>query len=289
MPAQRFAVVLVALGCFVRTTPAQTPLLWKLEKGQTLDVERRADQKQSVVSKGTAFQQQLKSVWKVRLDVREVRADAFQIDATLTMVEQRQLLNGVAQKLPEPNPHERMQGCVFALVVSPNGRLVEWKGYDDFLKKIAGEDKGRLKTARSLFPEEALKEAFADLFGPLPDRQVAKDGKWERSYVEPIPFFGSLHAVALYVADGKSRIDYTIQTTYELPRADRTGVFKVVKGTIDSDKARGTITFDPLAGRLIEHERSMRLRGTLTIESMDRQQPLEFTSENDLKIRIKPK
>src|SRR5204863_9698424 len=108
----------------------------------------------------------------------------------------------------------------------------------------------------------------------------------ERTYVEPISYFGSLRASVRYTYEPE-RIAYTVQTKYELPKPDLTGLFRIVKGDIQAEKARGSFTFDATAGHLVTHERTMLLRGKLTVEANNRQQALEFSSENEVKIRVK--
>ena len=284
MSAREFTVALFGSLCFVSSAPAQNALAWKFETGLVFQAERTATQKETVELTGKVFTQQRRSVWHVRLDVKDKRADHFVVVATLTKVEQQ--LTGEAEKL-DAKLSEKMQGSVFSLQVTPQGRIIQLRGYEDFLKRLAGHDKAQLKALRTTFSEESLKDALADLFGPLPD----KEKSWQREYVEPIPHFGALRSTAKYehvgTEQGRDVIDYTIQTRYEIPKADRAGLFRIVKGTISADQARGSITFDKAAGFLVEHERTMLLRGTLTIETMDRQQPIEFRSENAVRIRMR--
>jgi hypothetical protein len=280
--------------CFLHLTSmpamAQTLPAWKLTKGQVFEVERITTQQQTVETKGKQFKHDRRSTWHVRLEVQEVLADRSRIRAVLSKVE-HEWSGGAATEVIDPKLAEKMQGSSFTLSVTPQGQLREWSGYDEFVQKLSQNDKARLKALRITFPEETLREAFADLFGPLPDKKVARGDSWQRSYVEPIPHFGSLRMMVRYVYEGRTndqdRIDYTIQSKYELPRNELMVLFRIVKGSIQSEKAHGTLTFDSVAGHLATHERSMRLRGSLTIESMDRQQSLEFISVNELKIRIK--
>jgi hypothetical protein len=288
MTAREFTYTLAAVLLFTSSALGQTPLAWKFAEGQVFDVERSAMQKQTVEVKGKQFKQERKSVWHVRLEMREKKADALIILATLTKVEHQLVVGADAERI-DPKLHEKMWGSKFTLRVTPAGRIVEMQGYEHFLSKLADRDAGRLKSLQVTFPEATLKEALADLFGPLP---VEKEIAWQREYVESIPHFGLLRSTAKYehvgTRKGRELIDYTIQSKYELLKEDKTGLFHVVKGSIDSEKAMGTIAFDRAAGRLLEHERIQRLHGMLTIETMDRQQPLEFWSENEVKIRVKP-
>jgi Family of unknown function (DUF6263) len=291
MTTSHLTYILAACLLFVSLAQAQTSLLWKFGKGQVFDVERTASQKQTVEIEGKHFKQQRQSAWHVRLEVKEKQAANVVMLALLTKVEHH-LTGGADADSIDPKLHEKMQGSSFTLTVTPDGRIVQLQGYEDFLKRVAGMDKARLKALGVTFPESALKEALADLFGPLPQKSVANGDAWQREYVEPIPHFGSLRSTASYTYEGQAkkreRIAYTIQTRYEAPpKDDKMAPFRVVKGRIDSAKAKGMIAFDQAAGRLVEHERTMLLRGTLTIEVMDREQPLKFSSENEVKIRLK--
>jgi len=291
MNTSHLTYILAACLLFVTSAPAQTALLWKFEKGQVFDVERAASQKQTVQINGKQFKQHGQSAWHVRLEVKKKQAANFVVLALLTKVE-HYMTGGADTETIDPKLHEKMQGSSFTLTVTPNGRIVQLQGYEDFLRRVAGMDKARLKALRVTLPESALREALVDLFGPLPQRSVAKGDVWQRGYVEPILHFGALRSTASYTYEGQSkdreRIAYTIQTNYEAPpKDDKMAPFRIVKGRIESDKATGTIAFDKAAGRLVEHDRTMLLRGTLTIEVMDRQQPLEFSSVNEVKIRVK--
>ena len=281
--------VFASLLC-VLPTHAQAVLRWTFEKGRVYEVERVASQKQTVEIRGKQFKQERQTTWRVRLEVKEKQADAFVLAATLTKVED-QRAGGAGPDMIDPKLGEKMQGASFALVVTSSGTLVEIKGYEEFLVKLADTDKARLKALRVTFPEANLREAFTDLFGPLPDKSVAPGDSWQRSYAEPIPHFGTLQAKTRYVYDGLSkerdRISYTIQTKYELPKNDAMVLFRIVQGTIASENAKGQIVFDRTAGHLVQHDRTMFLHGTLVIEAMDRPQSLEFTSENTVKIRVK--
>ncbi len=291
MTMSHLTCILAICLLFVASAPAQTSLFWKFEKGQVFEVERTASQKQTVEINGKHFKQQRQSAWHVRLEVKEKQAANVVVLALLTKVE-HQLTDGADTERIDLKLHEKMQGSSFTLTVTLDGQLVQLQGYEDFLKRVAGMDKARLKALRVTFPESVLKEALADLFGPLPRRSVAKGDAWQREYVEPIPHFGSLRSTASYTYEGQAkkheRIAYTIQTKYEAPpKDDKMAPFRIVKGRIVSDKAKGIIVFDSVAGRLVEHQRTMLRRGTLTIEAIDRKQLLEFSSEDEVKIRLK--
>jgi hypothetical protein len=291
MTTQQLTYTLTAYLLVVGSAPAQIPLRWKLEKGQVFEVERTATQKQTVELKGKEFRQECQSRWRLRFEVTEKDGDHSVVQAHFTKVEHH--LRGAGEaELIDPKLAEKMQGSSFRLTVTPSGRIVQLRGYADFLKRAGGADKGRLAALRVTFPETGFTEALSDVFGPLPPKRVAKDGGWQREYTEPIPHFGALRMTASYrneaPSKGRARIIYTVQAKYEAPSKDeKMAIFRIVNGSVASDQSNGTIVFDQAAGCLVEHERCVLVRGTLTIEAMDRQQAIAFRSENKVSIRVK--
>jgi hypothetical protein len=272
--------------------PAQTKLEWKFAPGQVFEVERTAAQKLSVEAKEKSFKLDRQSSWHVRLEVKEPHARGFLILALLTKVEQR--LDGVAPSdMLDRKVIANMQGASVTLLVAPDGRLLELQGHDAFIRRLAGDDKKLLDSVRTQFGESTMKETFADMFGPLPDKKVSMGDAWEHTTLEAIPHFGSLRVKKRCVYEGKAkdleRIACTTQTTFELPAAERIVLFRVVKGSIEKEKTKEFLTFDSAAGHLVVHDRSTDLRGSLTIETMDRQHPFDFTSASEVKIRVKIK
>src|ERR1700733_5858316 len=115
MTAQAIGCTLIVSLAFVTSTPAQAPLLWKFARGQTYDIEREATQKQSVELRGKEVKEERQSTWHIRLEVKEARAEAFEIAAVLIKVEEK--LPGV--KVIDPKLAEKMQGASFTLLVTP--------------------------------------------------------------------------------------------------------------------------------------------------------------------------
>jgi hypothetical protein len=269
---------------------AQPVMQWKFEVGKGYECERVATQKQTVELNGKTFSSNRQSTWLIRLDVIGKDAESARIRATLAKVEHH-ITPAVAEEMVDPKLDERMQGSTFEMTVTLLGQVTKFAGYEGFLKRLANHDTGKLKVRRATFSEAFLRQAFEDLFGPLPDKAVGKGDTWQREYVEPIPHFGALRSDVRYVyadtKDSHDQITYTIQSRYELPKDDMSVLFRITKGNLASDKATGSMVFDRSAGRLLQHDRSLRLRGTLTIEVMGRPLPMEFRSADEVKVRIK--
>ncbi len=282
-------LALISLALSTSDACAQANLQWKFAKGQIYYAQRITTQKQTVTVNGKEFEQTRESVWHVRLDVKEQMFESFVIQATLAKVEHH-VVGAVDAQVMDPKLQDKQQGSIFTLHVAPTGLIQEMRGYEEFLQRLAGTDKARRAALQTTLSEATVKEAFADLFGPLPASKVQRGDSWRREVFEPIPHFGGLRSSVVYVHDGgdkeRERIVYTIQTKYEAPKKDGTSLFHVRDGTIESDKAHGEIDFDRAGGRLIAHSRSMLLQGRLTIEALDRRQTLDFSSVNGVKIRV---
>ncbi len=297
MNGPRSMLALMAFAVLIAPVSAQTSLVWRFEPGQVYEVERRAAKQQSVELKGKPFRQESKSVWQVRLDVKAKKGEAFLVQAAFTKVqhEQDHKPDAVAVRMADA-----LQGSVFNLLVSPPGEIADLQGYDELIKKLvdksgpaADSEKVRRAAWQAIIPEAGLKQAFAEMLGPLPDKAVRKGDRWQREFVDPLPHFGNLRSVIRCEHEGRvqerDRIACTIETKYEWPKDETMVLFRVVKGSVETEKGEGTITFDSLAGHLVQHERSVRLRGTLTFDVMGGQQTAAFTSASDLTVRVKKK
>jgi hypothetical protein len=265
---------------------AQTHLVWKFNVGQVYECERAASQTQSVELKGKTITSTRRSTWRVRLEVIEKDASAARIHAKLISVEHRIMpAADDALKLDR-----KMQGGSFMLTVTPTGRLTKLDGYEDFLNRLAAGDKDVLKALRATFPLETFQQAFADFFGPLPMNAVNKGDRWQHAVSEPIPHFGTLRSTVQSIHAGTKgsldRIEYTVAAEIELPKDDKSVLFRVTKGSVTSEKSFGILSFEKIAGRLASHERSIRLRGTFTVELMDQQYPMAFSSDSEVKIHM---
>jgi hypothetical protein len=278
---------LAAVLLSATSAQAQTTLAWKLPQGQAFEMERTATQDQAVELRGKMFKQHAVSTWRVRFEVQPAQGENLVLRATLKDVQHK--VKGAVGPGVENSLADKLQGRQFTLKLTPQGKIVGFEGYADFVTEAAEKQPERAKALRTLLPEEALREAFADLLGPLPAEAVRAGATWQHRLREPIPHFGTLQTTWQFTAEGPAaagyHLAYTIKTTYQAPAADEAPLLRVVKGSLQGENGRGKIDFDVERGRLLRHERRQSVRGNLTVETMGMQVPLEFASENVLVIR----
>jgi hypothetical protein len=72
-----------------------------------------------------------------------------------------------------------------------------------------------------------------------------------------------------------------------MPKDNTSVLYRIRQGNIVSEKSAGTMVFDAAAGQMIEQDRRVTLRGSLTLEVMEHRSVMEFRSDSETKIRVR--
>lgn len=280
-----------AASILATTAAAQLTLEWKLTPGAAFQAERIYAQKQTVEVKNKVLADTRTKTFVITVTVKEKTAGGFGLDLKLDSVQFKSAGAGLAGGLDDKLA-AKMTGSTFSATMTPQGRLTKLQGYDAFMQKVADKKDELEKVLRALLPEEAVRADMEDIFHFLPDRPVRAGDSWKREAVEPVPPFGSFKSAITYVLDGDktdaAAISYTIKMTYKRPTTSG-DLFNVVSGTLKADDGKGSIVFDTRTGCLVQSEKTVNLRGSLVIESMGKQTPMEFTSTNSVTVRFSPR
>ena len=87
--------------------------------------------------------------------------------------------------------------------------------------------------------------------------------------------------------DGLHAVETLTKTTYKAPRyAVENDVFRILKGEVSADDGKGTFHFDAELGRMRRVQKSINLRGDLTLETLNGTQRVAFTSTTETEIRV---
>src|SRR5262249_45532391 len=128
--------------------------------------------------------------------------------------------------------------------------------------------------------------------------------KWQRALTYPFGPLGKLTVTNEYVYDGPTKFEDATKVTrdvekitftpvaskYELP-AESTEklLYRASKGDIKVEESRGTILFDAKAGRLVNFENKMKLRGNLTLLIEGNPFETEMQQEQSIKVTLHEK
>src|SRR5205814_1917917 len=128
-------------------------------------------------------------------------------------------------------------------------------------------------------------------FTQLPSRPVQKGDKWSRDQNIPLGPLGNLKATNDYTFQGAEKdgalITYKGSMAFVPPKGNAGDApFKVVKSTLKSDDARGSMVFDAQRGRLVRSANSMTVRGSMTIEVMGNELEMDMTLEQSTTSRV---
>jgi hypothetical protein len=265
--------VMIALCVAALPARAQVALDWKLKEGDRFYLLTESTFNQVMEIPGKEAGKEIKQ------DITQIAVLQFYVekktpDGNYTI---KQTIEGLMVKGASTNPviDEKIQGANFTLTLNPKLEVVKLEGYADFLKKLAGDEPAALKTVKSIITEELLTKAATQAFAFLPTKQVKEGDEWgeDRSIKMPLGPLGALEVTNLYKYVGKAKlndkeydkISFTSKVAYSLPKEDAGIAFRVVKGALKAENAKGTIYFDSANGRLVQYEMSLNLTGELTL------------------------
>ena len=226
----RFLKITFVLLVLPVSARAQVAPQWKLALNAEWKSERAFSQKQIVETKVRQFTQESTSRWLVHLRVIEKKADAAFVSAMLEKVEHK-VKGRIGKEGLDHLLAEKMQGTEFKFLVGARGVIRDLSGYDELVRKVAGDDMEKQRAFRGSFPLSGLAEALQDLFGVLPENQVKIGDSWERLSDDPIPFFGSLQTKATFrlekVDQAIAQIGISLASRYVPPKRGE-DLFRVV-------------------------------------------------------------
>jgi hypothetical protein len=277
----------------VAAAPAQTALAWKLRPGDAWLVEHQAIQAMTLQSKAKPLQQKSTVSLRTRWQVQGVKDGSASVRITVESMRSKSS-TGAGKPETASKDDALWQHASFDVLVDPQGRLRELRGYDELLKKLAAGNEARLKVLRALKPAESFQALLQEALGPLSPEPVAPDHRWIHESAETMGLFGTFRHKTEFtyvgVKDGLHRADSKITTTFQSPRyAIENDVFRVLKGEVSKGETTGHFLFDAAAGRMVHVERQGKLHGELTLETFGMPQRLRFESDSSLTIRVTPK
>jgi hypothetical protein len=259
-------VLLLGLGL---PAPAQTSLQWQFKQGDKffIEVVTKIDQKVTVAdAKPVTSSRTFTTVSSFA--VKKADADAYELEQVVEGVkvtpDKPAEANDVAARFAN-----QLKGATFTFTINRAGKITSKtiEGYDALISKLSGGNAAAAQQARALLPEDDLREELGAIFGFLPDKPVSKGDTWARPESLTLPW-GTLKGEATYTYQGKGaggeEIAVRRKLTYGLPKEGTSGV-KVTKGTLQVDRADGSIVVDPAAGKLVSNVQNMHLAGKLTM------------------------
>lgn len=274
-------------------TPAQVKLAWSLRKGDTFYQETATRLRQTTRVRGQETRQEAQYVTRSSFTVQERGMDGSltleQKIESITPGDKTELTSAAARLLRE------MQGAVLTYTLSPDLRVQRIEGYDELMKRLAGDDASALKVTQTLLSRESLQNAVEEAFAFLPREPIRPGHSWERRLTTSLGPIGAVTGRQIYTYEGVEpgdgsrlhSIRLDLQLEYLPPRAEA-GIlpFQVERGELRVVGGKGRLWFDSYAGRLVRSEMNLKIVGTLVLSVQGQQYTLELEQDQDVQIRI---
>jgi uncharacterized protein DUF6263 len=165
---------------------------------------------------------------------------------------------------------ERLSGAKLTVVISPLGKINDFKGYKELIADLVKDNPALEKFGGA--SEEAAKINLGEFLPSLPEKAVSAGDKWEVPFEVKLPQIGVIKGKKIYWYQGEgtvgNRKTAKISVTSELSadlNIQQDGA--KVTGKMSITGSKGTIEFDPQAGYVISLSSEITLSGDLTLSA----------------------
>jgi hypothetical protein len=244
---------------------------WKFSEGKTFYIQATSTLKQDMTTLNKKLLQNLETTTVYSLKV--VKVEASKNVVLEQKVESIKVENKTGGAPPTDEKfNQQLVGATFRVTLGPSGDVLKFEGYDDLVKKIAGDDAAAQKVVRAALSEDNLKRAAADVFSFLPDKPLKT---WSRQADLNLGPLGSFATTKAYKLEGKEtvegkpvdKITFTGEAKYSGPAKVEGSPFpfQVTKGELKAEDFKGTLLFNTADGKLVSSEVSLKISGDITI------------------------
>jgi hypothetical protein len=289
MPALVFV-----MGFVTEPAHAQTRLEWKFNKDDAFRIQTVSTFKQTIKlldkegnPEGKEIKQDMEYTTVLGFKVKDKKPDG-----TVVLEEKIESI-----KFPSESgalkADEKVQGATFEISLNAKHEVVSLEGYNELLKKLAGEDASVLKTLQLVITKESLMKSAREAFGLFPEKPAKQ---WTREYDSSLGPLGTLSIKSTYTDEGTDsfegkpveRIVFQSTVAYKAPSdvEASSSPFRVVKGELKPDQAKGTLLFDTAAGRLVSMTQSLKLKGKLSLAITGTKIDSEIEQEQMIKTTL---
>jgi hypothetical protein len=265
-----------------------TKLQWKFKEGDKFYVEDVSNMKQKITFMGKDIEQKQKTTMVTSYHVTKAAPDSTTLVSKIEDVKV-QAEGGLGGELDKVM--EKLKGASFTITLDKKGAITKFEGYNEFIKKLTEGMEEIGKFIRMMITEDVLKKSAEEAFSFLPPEPVSKGSTWKRENVIPFGPLGSFKAANEYTyqgtEDGLAKIGLKAQLNYSPPKGDAGfGLFKITKGNLKSEGARGTLYFDAEKGRLAKYSMAMVFRGSLSLDIMGQMVDMEVAIDQTSNSRV---
>jgi hypothetical protein len=283
--------VFLLLGVLAAPAQAQVELRWRFQKDDVFFVEEATTSRQTLTFTNSESRQELDYTRVSRFTVKQKNPDdSLVLEQKIETVKINRTGGATAAN---PKLLQQMEGATFRITCDAQLHVTRFEGYQELVKKMAGDDPELAKMVRLLVREDGLKAPVEMLLTCVPGKAVAPGATWESKITMPFGPLGSLATVNTFTFEGPDKKDPKLAraavataVTYTLPEGESGLAFQIKAGSLKATKASGSLVFNTTAGRLVSYESTRVLKGSLTVASMGRTQEMGIEQTQNSTWRV---
>jgi len=286
-------LALLVLGSFAQAQEA--PLEWKFNEGDKFYVEEKTKVKMTIEVLGMEVKQDINTTRQSVFTVKKKTEKGYLLEQKFQEWSSEikggppglggddGLLNRIARK------------ATFKVEVTPQGKVLSFKGYREFLDLMEDENPDEARMFKALIPQDALSSVLETLFQVVPaDASEANAKEWKTTSTVNINGVGSQEVVTTFTRKGTDKglevVEIKGKFNFKAPKAGLDGLpFKITSVDLKSPGVTGKMLFDAKAGRLSVMETKTPISGTMKMEAMGQQIELDLSGTESRSIRVSTK
>lgn len=281
-------------------------LKWKFEKGKTFyqEITTRTDQKMKVMGQDvsqnqeqtfyfswTPKEQDAKGNWvftqkiegiKMKIDIG---GNPINYDST----------KDTNSNSPLADFFKAIVGSEFTVTLSPEYKVVDIKGKDDFLKKLIQTHQSMEGILKQVLSDDSLKQMADPSFAAIPNKTVKKGESWERTSTLDLGPIGKYENTYKYTYEGQDdkdknlaniKVDMTLKYLPPGTNVNAAGLpFTIKTADLRSSESNGTLVFDVKKGQLASSNLHVKLAGKLTVDVSGQTTDVDLQQTQDTTVK----
>lgn len=270
-------------------------LRWQFKQGDTFLQETKSQLQQVVKVNQQEFKQDIVHTTVVKYSVSEVGdGGAITLDQ---QIESMKATNSDGSPSAGNNAVlNQMQGAIIKAKLNAELQVTQLEGYDELIKRLAGDDPSVRRVVQALVSEEQLKNGISHSLGFVPQKATPVGTMWKRELTLTLGPLGSVQVNQAFKYEGMetlegvslAKISYQPTVSYTPPKAEAANPeMSIVKGTIQLKSGQGVVYFDPAFGRLHHSSLKLTLSGEMTAKLQGKEVPLSFEQTQSIDVRMK--
>jgi len=170
---------------------------------------------------------------------------------------------------------KKIEGSSCTITMDANlSKVIDVQGVDEFVARTFGDKPALEKTLAVSLGARTVKGEVESVFCAfLPDAPVKPGDTWKRKTVISFGTMGEFAADGQYtfrgdeIVDGQAlnRIEVKWALDYVPPDKNSGLPYTIKSADLKTEKAEGAYTFEATAGRLVQFQRNVRVKGTIKV------------------------